>query len=219
MEDLLERPIYFVLGNHDFYRGSIAETRRRVAEAASRSRCLRYLTELGVVELSPTTALVGHDGWADGRCGDWQNTDVMLNDFFLIQEVHKLDWGFRLDKLALLPLLNALGDQAAAHFRATLEKAAAEYAQVIAVTHVPPFDEAAWHMGRHSDANWLPFFASQAAGDAMREVMAAHPNSQLLVLCGHTHSSGEVAVGNNIRVLTGGARYEHPEIQRIFEIE
>ncbi len=27
---LSERPVYFVLGNHDFYRGSIAATRRQV---------------------------------------------------------------------------------------------------------------------------------------------------------------------------------------------
>ena len=30
MEDALQKSIYFVLGNHDFYKGSIARTRDRV---------------------------------------------------------------------------------------------------------------------------------------------------------------------------------------------
>jgi len=34
MESILRKPIYFVLGNHDFYRGSIAETRGEVARLA-----------------------------------------------------------------------------------------------------------------------------------------------------------------------------------------
>ena len=32
MDALVERPVYFVLGNHDFYRGSVAGTRRQVGE-------------------------------------------------------------------------------------------------------------------------------------------------------------------------------------------
>ena len=67
MEEVLQKPIYFVLGNHDFYRSSIAKTRLQVADCAKRSQYLHYLTALGVVELTPRTAIIGHDGWADGR--------------------------------------------------------------------------------------------------------------------------------------------------------
>ena len=45
-----------------------------------------------VVELTPITALVGHDGWADGRLGDLDGSDVILSDFLLIDELkHWLD--------------------------------------------------------------------------------------------------------------------------------
>ena len=63
LADLTERPIYFVLGNHDFYRSSIAATRRQVGDIVRNSKGLVYLSESGVVELTPETALVGHDGW------------------------------------------------------------------------------------------------------------------------------------------------------------
>ena len=76
-----------MLGNHDFYRGSIPKTRQEVAEVAQESRHLEYLTASGVIELTPKTAIIGHDGWADGRLGDYENTEVILNDHLLIAEL------------------------------------------------------------------------------------------------------------------------------------
>ena len=67
MDALVGRPVYFVLGNHDFYRGDVAGTRSAVAEMIDGSPKMVYLSQAGVVELTPNTALVGHDGWADGR--------------------------------------------------------------------------------------------------------------------------------------------------------
>jgi hypothetical protein len=88
-----------------------------------------------------------------------------------------------------------------------------------ALPHVPPFKEATWYEGRHSDDNYPPHFACKATGDAMRRVMDNQPQSHLLVLCGHTHGQGEVQVTENLTVLTGGAEYRNPVIQRVFEIE
>jgi Icc protein len=218
MADVWQKPIHFVLGNHDFYRGSIGKTRVEVAELAEQLEFLTYLTATGVVELSSQTALVGHDGWADARLGDFEGSDVILNDYVLIEELHKWKGSLYLDKPALREALNVLGDEAARHFEVVLQEAVAQYAAVIAVTHVPPFKEAAWYNGRHSDDNYLPHFACKAVGDAMRKVMEANPQSRLLVLCGHTHGSGEVQVTDNLRVLTGGAEYGHPVVQRIFDI-
>jgi 3',5'-cyclic-AMP phosphodiesterase len=84
MDAVLSRPIYFVLANHDYYHGSVAGTRRSVAAALVRSRFLTYLSGADVVELTPGTALVGHDGWGDARLGDFEASDVLLNDFFLV---------------------------------------------------------------------------------------------------------------------------------------
>jgi len=219
IEAAWQKPVYFVLGNHDFYRGSIRTTRRAVTEEAATSAFLTYLTAAGVVELSSQTALVGHDGWADARLGDYQASDVILNDYLLIEELYKWDEGFELDKPALRQVLHELGDAAARHFERVLEEAAARYTSVIAVTHVPPFKQAAWYDGRQSDDNYLPHFACKAVGDAMRRVMEANPQSQLLVLCGHTHGRGEVQIAENLRVVTGGAEYTRPEIQEIISVE
>ena len=219
MEDVIRKPIYFVLGNHDFYRGSIAKTRVEVADVAQQTRHLKYLTAMGVTELTARTAIIGHDGWADGRLGDYQNSSVILNDHLLIAELSRWHEDFSLDKLGLSNTLTTLADEAARHFEALLEEAASKYPHVIAVTHVPPFREAAWYQGKTAAADYLPYFACKAVGDVLQEVMQAHPQSRMLVLCGHTHGGGELQVLDNLRVLTGEAQYHHPAIQRIFEVE
>jgi predicted MPP superfamily phosphohydrolase len=212
MRDRLAVPILFVLGNHDFYGASIAEVRQRMAALVAEAPGLVYLTQSGPVEVAASVAVVGHDGWADARLGDWEHSDVVLNDYFLIRELAGLG------RKRLRVRLEALADEAAAHARRVLPAALARAEEVYFVTHVPPYREAAWYQGRHSDDNWAPHFTSRAMGEALREIMAAHPQRRLTVLCGHTHGQGEAEILPNLRVLTGGAMYGQPEVQRVFEV-
>jgi hypothetical protein len=176
---------------------------------------LRWMPDAGVVELTESTCLVGHDGWGDGRLGDYHGSDILLNDFGLIAEFD----GFDEDPTERLAKLQALGDEAAAHFRAVLPDALSRFRNVIVLIHVPPFRESCWYEGSLSSDNWLPFFTCKAAGDALCDAMAEAPDRQMTVLCGHTHSSGESSILPNLRVLTGGAVYGHPGVQRVLEVE
>lgn len=212
LEDSLEAPIYFVLGNHDFYGGSIVAIRERLAQQALRSRRLCWLSSAGVVKLTDSTALVGHDGWADGRLGHSFSSEVLLSDYFLIQELP----GF--DKPELFRRLNALGDEAAQYLRKVLSEALESFSNVILLTHVPPFRESCWYQGRVSDDDFLPHFACQAVGDVLLEMMEGRPHCNLTALCGHTHSPGFAEIRDNLHVYTGGADYGAPIIQQIFEV-
>ncbi len=217
-ERSLEMPIYFVLGNHDFYRGSIAQTRAGIAEVARQSQYLVYLSASGAVELTANTALVGHDGWADARLGDFDRSEIVLNDYLLIEELANC-WKLGLDKGALREALHALGDEAAGRIAGVLGEASARYPRVVLATHVPPFREAAWHEGHASTDEWLPHFASKAMGDTLLAAAEARPECEILVLCGHTHSGGEIQVRENLRVLTGKARYRHPAVEQVLELD
>ena len=55
--------------------------------------------------------------------------------------------------------MQALADEAADHFERHLTQATKEYDMIIAVTHIPPFREAAWHRDKYSADDRLPFFA------------------------------------------------------------
>ena len=206
-------PVYFVLGNHDFYHSSVPIVRDAIEQFCERHATLCYLTrQEQVIELTPRVGLIGHDGWADARLGDYLGSDVFLSDYALIEE---LAGHYHLDRR---PMLQRLGDEAAARVREVLPKALACYEHVILLTHVPPFREACWHEGRTSDDNWLPHFACKIMGDVILEVAQQYPARQLTVLCGHTHGEGETRPRKNVEVLTGGAVYGAPGITRIFDL-
>lgn len=213
LDRALPMPVYFVLGNHDFYQGRIQDVREAVRVLVADSTRLTWLSATGVVAIGAHTALIGHDGWADGRCGDYASSRVMLNDYRLIGELSNLTAAER------LAMLNTLGDQAAAHFRRVLPEALARFPRVVALTHVPPFPEATWYQGRISDPDWLPHFCSRAVGDVLIEIMEAHPDSDLLVLCGHTHGGGGVQIRPNLRVVVGTAEYGRPAVQDVIEVD
>lgn len=212
LEARLPYPLYFVLGNHDYYSASLADVRSLVEGVTGQSKRLHWLTTSGMVELAPGVGLIGHEGWADGRAGDYVASDVLLNDYVAIRDF------VGLDKFRRLKLLNRLGDETAAYIHHWLPKALNAYPHVILLTHVPPFREACWHEGGISDSDWLPHFVCQAAGEAMLKVMALYPERQLTVLCGHSHGQGSVQVRDNLLVLTGGAEYGTPHVQQVFEL-
>ncbi len=215
-------PIFFVLGNHDFYRGSITTVREEAELLSYESPLVAWLPAAGVVQLSESATLVGHGGWGDGRIGDFLQSDVVLNDYLLIEELAELSLvDGPMPELTpdLLARLNALGDEAAEHFRQILPTALETSNRVLVLTHVPPFREACWHEGQLSDDNWAPHFTCQAVGAALMEIMSAHPDRKMTVLCGHTHSSGHARILDNLEVFTGQAVYGQPTIQRVLDID
>lgn len=205
-------PIYFVLGNHDFYFGSIRRVREAVAELCRERPNLIYLTTAGAVSLSPQTGLCGHDGWADARLGDYERSLVMMNDYRLIEELAGVS------KRDRWPMLKAMGDEAARHVEAVLPEALAEHEHVFFLTHVPPLREACWYQGQTSNDEWLPHFTCLAVGQALLRIMRDHPHRRLTVLCGHTHSPGQAQPLANVEILTGGAEYGSPGVQRDFGV-
>lgn len=204
--------ILFVLGNHDFYHGSISGVRDEVARASRDNPTLVYLSCAEAVELSPDACVVGHDGWCDARHGNYRRSTVVLNDFWAIRELMPLDKECRRLKL------QDLADEGAAHLRVALSAACPGHRRVYVVTHVPPFPEACLYRGKPSDEAWLPFFCSKATGDVLRSCSEAWPDVQFHVLCGHTHDPAEIRIAHNLNVCVAGAAYHTPSIAAMIDV-
>ena len=213
LEDEIGRPIYFVLGNHDFYHGSIAGVREAIQELSDRSDHLHWLPSISVVRLTEETCLIGIDSWADGRLGNYEKSHVMLNDYNLIKELTGLDQNARRVKL------NELGDSAAAELRDILPEALDRFRHVILLTHVPPFKEACWHKGALSNDDWLPHLGCKVVGETLIEFMRRYGDREMTVLCGHTHSAGSDRILPNLSVKTGGAVYGSPRLQELLIVK
>jgi len=212
MQQAIDLPLYFVLGNHDFYHGSIETVRQDIQKWCLTQLNLHYLSALGPMELTHKTVLIGHDGWGDGRLGNYQQSPVRLSDQEVIRDFHGLD------RNEVLAKLQALGDASAAYFRELLIKALDSYQQVLCLTHVPPFKEACWYEGKMGNDDWLPYFTCKAVGEVLLNVVQPRPDCQVTVLCGHTHHAGTVQMLPNLRVLTGSAEYGEPCISDVLEI-
>lgn len=213
IEGFLNLPVYFVLGNHDFYRSSIAEVREVVRILCAKRKNLHYLTQEGVIELTPTTALVGHDGWGDGLEGDYEGSSVVLSDFLFIKEL------FATGKAGRRSVLEELGQQAADHLQTYLTRALDSYRHVIVAVHVPPFTEASMRDdGENPREHVLPYYTCGAVGELLLDTMKSRVDNKVTVLCGHTHTSANAKVLPNLRVVAGGVKYGYPRVQQIIEI-
>ena len=209
LDSRLELPIYYVLGNHDYYGASVSTVRRWVGELESPT--LLWLPSTGRVELSREVVLVGHGGWGDCQVGDTGSFEI-LTDYLAIEDLREaVDMrdvlsGFS-TRAQLREVLASLGLAAAAVLRPPLLDAARAAGTVLVLTHVPPFREACWYRGRISEESWLPGFTCKAVGDLLTEVAMANPRCGFTVLCGHTHGTGYVRMQPNLEVYTAKAQY------------
>ena len=200
-------PVYFVLGNHDYYCSSIAETRNKLRHLVQTSQHLVWLPHAGVVSLTEKTGLIGMGGWGDGRLGDYENSSVKLNDSVYIEELKDLD------KHALHQKMLQLGAETATHFKAVLPHALAHFQHILILMHVPPFAEACLYEGRPGDANTIPFFTCGAPRELLYRVARENPFHHFTVLCGHTHHPYDKHLLPNLQVKVGGAAYAAPAFQ------
>ena len=206
-------PVYFVLGNHDYYFASIEMVRDQVMEVCQEWSNLNYLTRSDPVQLTDRSALIGHDGWSDGRLGDYEKSVVMMHDYHTINDLAGLD------KLERWEVLKRLGDEAGDSIRERLISGFEENDHLYVLTHVPPTRDSCWHNGDISDDQWAPHFTCSAVGEAIREEMRNRPDKKVTVFCGHTHGEGSSQPLANWTIHTGKALYGHPSISRVFEVE
>ncbi|WP_437778661.1 metallophosphoesterase family protein [Sorangium sp. So ce1097] len=213
LHEALGLQIFYVLGNHDYYRSSIGDVRAQMEALCSGSPGLSWLHAAAVTALCESTALVGVDGWADGQYGDYHASPVSLNDYVLIRDLALRRKGSR------LRVMRELASESAERLRGALERALPVYPRVLVATHVPPFEEACWHEGKISGPDWLPHFACKATGDVLLGAAEAWPDRRIEVLCGHTHSEGVASPRPNLLVRTGAADYGAPALAGVLEIE
>lgn len=213
MADCVKKPVYFILGNHDYYRGHVNGVREAMDDLTSTHDKLFWLPVSGVQELSGKTILVGQDGWADGRFGDYQNSRVAINDSRMIADLFQAKI---LGKLQLLEKMQELADADAKLLQRDLQQAVnKDPKKIIVLTHVPPFKEACMHMGEMSDNHWLPYFSCKVVGDVLMAAANENPSIDFLVLCGHTHSESNYQPLSNLVVRGGKAEYRYPEVQEV----
>ena len=147
----IDRPIVYCLGNHDFYNSSFEKVEQAIAGAGQLFNNLIYLDGKSIIPLTEQTALIGINGWACGTGGIGRGTGIRLTD-----DTEILDFECLPTDDDRFNLMFQLAKGYAETLRPTLRDALARFQNVIIGIHVPPFLEAAWHMGQISGPQFLP---------------------------------------------------------------
>jgi len=203
-------PVYFVLGNHDYYGSSLKEVKKSV-------RKFGYLSQFNYIPLSEDTTLLGVDGWGDCRNGDYENSRLTMSDWLYIDDLRK---GYGQSQEKLKETIQTLSDKDARSLKRKVNKAVKlGYKKVIIVTHVPPFEEACLLAGRKSTPSGLPFFSSKILGDSILPIANKNPEVDFLWLCGHTHSRVTYKPSDNMTVKVAKAEYYFPRVEEVIRVE
>lgn len=205
--------VAFVLGNHDYYGGSVKQEQVRARKLGEDRRGeIDWLPNvgLGFIRVSDTTGIVGEGGWGDWLHGKFGN--LLLTDYRKIQELI----GFPPSKKNVA---ERLGKVSAGRLRKNLDKAReAGLRRIIVLTHVPPFVESAWHENLPGEVQAQPFFVWGRGGKVLTNFAKTNPSISLTVLSGHTHSGGVFMPLHNLTSITAPARYQRPTIAKVMEI-
>lgn len=206
--------VLFVMGNHDYYHSSFEAVDRSMTEFVNTSRVKDKLIWLRgrLIPLTPDTALIGNEGWYDGRAADPLRSRIMMTDFQLIRELKNVPEFIA--SMKIRELAKKLSDD----LEVTLRSACQHYKRVLVATHVPPFIEATFHEGEISNKDWLPWMCNVTLGDMLVQVAYEFPEVEIVTLCGHTHSPGTYSPVKNLRVFTGESTYWYPKVSGVIRL-
>ena len=84
LAEQIKKRVYFVLGNHDRYGTTFANTETVVERVTALFSHMVRLNGSQLIPLNNSVALIGVDGWADGLGGEGPATKARINDFYQI---------------------------------------------------------------------------------------------------------------------------------------
>ncbi len=209
------KPIYFVLGNHDFWGSTFKAHEEYIRTTCSLIDNLTWLTESEPIQLTPDVQLCGVDGWYDAQFGNWTTSDFFMVDWKAIGEF-KRALGTNRGAETILDICRNRAGVHTAVAKSKLDKCNSP--RVFFATHVPPYEESAMHEGRPSSQHALPWYTSRVLGEALSRHTAHRSGQQFTTLCGHVHSRSTYQEGDNHVVLCAEAEYGAPRLERVFEL-
>lgn len=213
MAKIIKVPIWFTLGNHDYYGSNVKAIRKKLKALCVKQPLLKWLHQEDVVALSEEIGLIGVDSWADGRAGRYWESTVELSDHRLIGDLKGLDATER------LKVMQGFAGEAEDILRRSLACALTQFKTVFVISHVPMYYEACLGPDRRvSGSMWMPHYVWHQGGVAIGEVIQNHAQGRVIVLSGHTHSDIRLRIDDRISIWVAPAEYDNPSIAEVIDL-
>jgi len=199
--EFISCPIYFVLGNHDFYRSNFDSVNKSMINLSNRYDNLFYLNLHEPLKLSEEVCIIGHDGWYDSRWREPYTSLIFAWDYFYIDDFNSTT----LSNKDRLLLVRQRADQAAEQLGIKLKKALEKYSTVYLLTHFPPWPERDPSWGGLVQKFWAPYNSSKIVAETLSLIMKENLDKELIILSGHTHNKRVEQITSNIELRVGDA--------------
>ena len=213
--DVVNKDIYFVLGNHDYYKSSLDLVASSIRVLCESKHNLHWLRESAPVRITDEVCIIGTDGWYDGLYGESKNPRVMMNDWLSILDIKD---SYKSGSKSLKKCLESIAFSESMVAKHQIQSAVENgYSHLYFATHVPPWRESSCNNWNISDDAWAPWFTSKIMGDTLETCAELYPDIRITVICGHSHGRSHIRVSHNLECFTAFAEYRSPGIEQIFQ--
>ena len=203
-------PIYYVPGNHDYWRTDFDSLKSVMSELNESGLGITWLGDSKPIALNSKTALIGHECWYDAMAGDWTTSNMEMRDWELIHDFIPV----RSNRAGIVSICRKHAGMGIVYLDKQLDAALAlGYENIIVATHFPPFTEAARYHGAPNPHHSLPWYTCTSLGGLLVEKAQENRDRHFLVLAGHTHDECRVNIEPNLSVHVKGATYGNPSFE------
>jgi predicted phosphohydrolase len=225
IEHIVKRPLYFVLGNHDYYGSSVEVVRKQMHDLTNVAQYLRYLPTHTYSRLTDNVALVGHDCWYDAGYGNLKQTKMIFNDWIMIKEYagtinRESLYNVNADYKKVVDVSQKLAHQGVIHIFNGLKDALKDkkIRKVLIASHVPAYLQSHMYEGKLGDDTAHPWFLCKMLSKVIDDACSFYPDRQFVLLSGHTHGRYKNRIRENLEVMVGDAEYGNPKIESVITI-
>ena len=212
MAEFIHCPIYFILGNHDYYFKTFEEQHQNIRDLCKQYDNLIWVTESDIIYLGNEVALIGAEGWYDARLG---NPDYLkfTFDWLLIKDFKKCK-----NMTQRIDMFRELSKNSCKIIKEKLESALdKDYKTIYILTHMPPWKQATRDEGTFLEKYYLPYNVNLALGETIEKVMQDRKKKSVECWVGHTHVPEYIRVSRNIVCQVGAAhKLKIPHSQKIY---
>lgn len=211
LSENLKRPLYYVLGNHDYWYTSFKNARNfaHIAQNLNKNGKICYLSTSNPIEMSLGVWLTGTDGWYDCRnfrqneISDFLHGREALNDFDLIEDLINLP-GCEEEKLQII---RDFADAEIFNLKIKLQYILSKSPKKIIIgTHIPPMILP----NSKIKENHPGFYSCRRLMEILCEICENCKNTQFYLYCGHNHGGGNFEI-DNLHISCKESRYDYPD--------
>lgn len=217
LEQAVKKPIYFTLGNHDFWGTSYENVDKVMKDLTLMSPFLKYLPASEYLQLGTSTCVIGANTWYDAIIGRPNDSMFIMRDWLEMKDyinalegdVIKSSIMTHEQKRKIIEVSRNLSRNAVDKIVSGIKAAKRNnIINMIIVSHIPPYRDVCMYNNKLSDELHLPWYTSKLLGDALSTAAAQLPECNFTVLCGHTHSYAEKRMEKNLLVIAGQGDYD-----------